>query len=106
MSTKETKPMIQSSPWTDDMRIAIRAWSRVRARQMAPKAAKVMCHVCITEMEDFLDNLLTDALQTFNDDYNAAYNQHVAQLERLLNDALGIKLAQPIVMRSESGDGN
>ena len=108
MSTGETKPMIQSSPWADHTRIAIRVWSLDRARKMAAMGYQASLQ---GEMENFLAELLSDALQTFNDDYNDAYNQHVAQMERLLNDALAVKPAPTIFFPSErfkdkAGDGN
>ena len=49
-------------------------------------------------MEQFLAELLTDALLTFDESYQKCYNDHILQLERLLEDALGVRLAPPLII--------
>ena len=83
------------SPWSNHLRIAIRSWSLSRAREVSDAARKA------PDLECFLAELLTDALLTFNDDYEKCYTDHIHQLERLLHDALVIKLSPPIMSRSE-----
>ena len=72
------------SPWSNHLKIAIRVWSRDRARQMAEKALQVPTRNL--DMEHFLTELLTDALLTFNEDYNKAYNEQVQRLQQLLEE--------------------
>jgi hypothetical protein len=76
------------------MQIAIRCWSRDRARQMTDKALKVPPD----EMERFLTELLTDALLTYNESFNRCYSEHVEQLWRLLNEKQAMTSPPPLII--------
>jgi hypothetical protein len=86
---------IAPSPWSDHLKIAIRTWSLNRARQMSAKAAQ---EVLNGNVEDFLVELLMDALLTFNEDYNRCYNEQIVRMEGLVRDAQMTKLPEPFVI--------
>lgn len=56
-------------------------------------------------METFLAELLADALMTFNESYNSAYNEHIQQLERLLEETQSRTLMPPILTTSKPDRG-
>lgn len=86
-----------SSPWDDHVKIAIRSWARIRAKEVTGEAQRIP----LLDMEYWLAELLTDALLTFNNDYNRAYNEHVHRLERLVEDAQNCSLPRPILIKKE-----
>jgi hypothetical protein len=92
-----SEQMRMESPWTSHLRIAIKVWARERARQLSEKALKVPARN--QDMEYFLTELLTDALLTFNETYNAAYDEQIHRLERMLEEKQNFSLPQPILMR-------
>lgn len=77
-----TKVAMLESPWSNHIRIAIRCWARDWARFVRDKVLKIPP----TEMEDFIAELLTDALTTFDGEYNSACNEYICQLERFVED--------------------
>jgi hypothetical protein len=79
------------SHFENTLRIAIKSWARTRAREMSDKALKV------PDMEQFLAELLEDALLTFKDTYTKAYNEYLGHLEALLDDAVKLKPAAPFL---------
>jgi hypothetical protein len=95
----EITEKIEKSPWSDHMNIAIKCWSQARARELSDKALKVSVRNH-RYMEHFLAEVLTDALMTFNETYNKAYEQHVQQLERLLTDDYVTRISNPVILGS------
>lgn len=83
------KAMMQESPWSNHLKIAIRCWSLERARQMAENAIRVPPE--LSSMEQFLAELLTNALLEFNETYNKASNEQIESLMRMTEDALALK---------------
>jgi hypothetical protein len=95
--SKVSETLMMESPWSSHLKIAIKVWARERARQLSERALKVPARN--QDMEYFLTELLTDALLTFNETYNAASDEQINRLERMLEEKQNFALPQPILMR-------
>ena len=89
------KIALTRNTWSDHVQIAIKTWSRTKARDLADKALKVPPQ----EMEQFLAEVLVDALLTYNDTYLVAYNQHVHQMERMMEAYVGTALPPSVITK-------
>lgn len=80
-------------PWDNHIQISIRAWSMSRAKELADKKS-FSNPMDKTLFEEFLYGVLVDALTTFNDTYNRAYNEHVNSLLKMIDNYMD-RIASP-----------
>jgi hypothetical protein len=89
---------IKWSPWEDSIKTAIRAYSISRAKELI-EGRTLPLPRNDEELEQFLTEVLIDALQTFNADFNEAYNVHPRHVQQLLDDYAKAALPAPIVIQ-------
>lgn len=101
----ETKPKWTPGPasmFENNLDIAIRCWARNRARQVKDAANRITPE----DMEYFIANLLTDALKTFNEEYNRTSGEYILHLESVAKEALTLKPIAPVAIAKARGETN